>query len=575
MPQQGAPARFIATTGKQVQPRFRFNIVLMTLLEMPSSQQKIKGKFLAMNISDPSYADRDPERIAAREKEKLQLRRIMRALQATWRIPLIASAILLMLTITILFAVRSIFPPTRTFISQFHFTFPAAESGRYPNDVPFSINEILDPAILDVVYDQLELDRYGVERNEFYGAFSIRPFLLTESEIAERYRQQLADRRLSFVERERLEQQLKNQLAQASRGAAELSFLPPRRPVIPVPVGRAIVHKVPLVWSQLAIEKKGVLRIPGFTAAVNVIALDAIDRQPLPLVIVGLMEASERLDERLTELLKTPGVLTERDPVAGKSIRDIERDLRDLHLFHINPLGAKLVKYRFDDGGSVLQQIAERHINETETRVVGFSEQAESVGNSIMGYVQATAALRGRPVERRALDSGMATGGATIPQVGESFIDRIIELTRQDREAEQVRAYIAERTQKQFELNQRAITLRNEERRWKVLLTDLRSDSATQKDLDEAVRGQMIQELHYAIGEANAEWATLSRMEAEFAANRAGRSGEIYAPYALYRDVVSNDLILNATVLGATVCALIIFFLGFWGIRATLLLTRS
>jgi hypothetical protein len=528
-----------------------------------------------MNISDAPYTDPDRQRIAVREKEKLQFRRIVRALRATWRIPLIASTVLLILSIAVLLSLRTIFPPTRTFISQFHFTFPAAESGRYPNDIPFSINEILDPAIIDTVYEQLELDRYGLDRNEFYGAFSIRPFLLTESEIAERYRQQLADRRLSFVERERLEQQLKNRLAQDSRGAAELSFLPSRRPVVPVSVGRAIVHKVPLVWSRFVIEKKGVLRIPGFTAAVNVIAPDAIDRRPLPLVIVGLIEGSERLDERLTELLKIPGVLTERDPAAGKSIRDIERDLHDLQLFHINPLRAQLVYYRFDDGGNVLQQIAERHINEIETRVAGFAAQAESIGSSITEYVQAITALRGRPVERRAVDTGMASGGATIPQVGESFIDRIIELTRQDRETEQVRAYIAERTQKQFELNQRAITLRSEQRRWKELLADLRLDGAPRNELDEAARGRMIRDLQNAISEANAEWATLSRMEAEFAANRTGRSGEIYAPYALYRDVISNDLILNATVLGATVCAIIIFLLGFWGIRVTLLLTRS
>src|SRR5262249_27594022 len=186
---------------------------------------------------------------------------------------------------------------------------------------------------------------------------SIRPFALTEPEILGRYRQQMADRRLSFAERERLEQQLKGQLAQASRGAAELSFLPPRRPVIPVPIGRAIVHKVPLVWSQLAIERKGVLRIPGFTGAATVMAPDAIDRQPLPLVIVALIEASEWLDERLSELLKSPGVGTVRDPTTGKSIRDLERDLRDVQLFHINLLRAQLVDYRFDDGSSALQQI--------------------------------------------------------------------------------------------------------------------------------------------------------------------------------------------------------------------------
>jgi hypothetical protein len=534
-----------------------------------------KGKFLAMNILDTPHPRPDPEHIAVEEREKLQFRRITNALRATWRMPLIATIILLVLTVAILIVLRTTFPPTRAFLSQFHFTFPTAESGRYPNDIPFSINEILDPAILDVVYDQLELDKYGVERNQFYGAFSIRPFVPIESEISERYRQQLTDRRLSFVERERLEQQLKNQLTQDSRAAAELSFIAPRSPPLPIPVGRAIVHKVPLVWSQLAIEKKGVLRIPGFTSGANLIVPEAINRQPLPLVIVALVEASHRLDDRLRELLlKTPGILTVRDPIAGKSIRDLDRDVRDLQLFHVSPLRAQLVSYRFDNGGTALKQLVERRINDIEIQAAGLTKQAEAVGDSVTQYVQATAAVRGRPVDRRAADTAPATGGQAVPQVGETFIDRIIELTRQDREAEEVRLFIADRTQKQFELNQRLIDLRAEQGRWKELLANLNSDTPARKELDETTRGQIERELQYAIGEANAKWATLSRMEAEFAANRTGRTAEIYSPYAANRDVVSNDVILNTRVLAVAFWALVIFFLGFWGIRAAMLLTR-
>jgi hypothetical protein len=528
-----------------------------------------------MNILDTPHAPPESERIAAQEKEKLQLRRIAGALLATWRIPLFATLVLLVLTVTLLVALRATLPPTRAFISQLHFTFPSVETGRYPNNTPFSINELIDPAILEVVYDQLDLGKYDVDRNQFYGSFSIRPFVPAESEISERHRQQLADRRLSVVERERLEQQLRTQLAQASRGAAELTFLPPRKPMIPVPLGRAIVHKVPLVWSQLAVEKKGVLRIPGFSAAANVIPPDAIDRQPLPLTILGLLEASERLDDRLTELLKTAGVLTIRDSASGKSIRDLDRDIRDLQLFHTNPLRAQLVQYRFDDGGSALQQVVERRINDIEVRATGVTKQAEAVGDSIAQFVQATSGLRGRPAERRASDSGTAPGAATIPQVGESFIDRIIDLTRKDRDAEQDRTFIAERTQKQFEYNHQAIALRSEQSRWKELLADLRSDATTRKDLDEATRGQIVRQLRYAIDDANAKWAAMSRMEAEFAANRTGRTAEIYAPYAAYRDVVTNDPILNTTVLGTTSWGLIAFFLAFWGIRAARLLMRS
>src|SRR6516165_10417408 len=113
-----------------------------------------------MNILDKPHPPPVSEEKMLEEKERLQLRRILAALRATWRLPLIATIVFLILSAAILVALRAYFPPTRTFISQFHFTFPSAESGRYPNDTQFSINEILDPAILSVVYDQLELGKY-------------------------------------------------------------------------------------------------------------------------------------------------------------------------------------------------------------------------------------------------------------------------------------------------------------------------------------------------------------------------------------------------------------------------------
>src|SRR5262249_39061629 len=116
--------------------------------------------------------DTPPERVASQEKEKLQLRQIMAVLGATWRIPLVATIILLVVAITMLIAARALFPPTKAFISQIQFSFPSAESGRYPNSTLFSINELVDPAILGVVYDQLDLGGYNIDRSEFYDSFS-------------------------------------------------------------------------------------------------------------------------------------------------------------------------------------------------------------------------------------------------------------------------------------------------------------------------------------------------------------------------------------------------------------------
>jgi hypothetical protein len=261
--------------------------------------------------------------------------------------------------------------------------------------------------------------------------------------------------------------------------------------------------------------------------------------------------------------------------VSGRSVRDLERDIRDLELFHINPLRAHLVQYQFEDGGATLQQIVERRINDIEVRATALTKQAEAIGDSIGQFVQATAGLQGRPVEKKLPEGGTVAGGATIPQVGETFIDRIIELTRRDREAERDRIFIGERTQKQLELHQQAITLRSEQDRWKELLAQLRAGGTPRKDLDKSARAGMDRELRYSVAEANGNWMALSRIGDEFSTNRTSRAAEIYTMYASRGDVVSNNLILNTTVLGAVLAGLIIFFLGFWAIRAGLLLARA
>jgi hypothetical protein len=528
-----------------------------------------------MNNAGTTGGDDRLDEALSEEHSGKRLRDIAAALGATWQLPVLATIALLIVAVGVLAFLRIILPSTTTFISQFHFTFPSAEQGRYPNSVAFSINEILDPAALDVVYDQLELQKYGIGREKFYSGFSIRPFVPTEAEISERFRQQLADRRLSFGERERLEQQLRNQIEQASRGAAELSFTVEQRLPPPTEIGRAIVQKVPLVWSQIAIEKKGVLRIPGFSAAAEVVSPSIVEKLPPSLAIAAVVEAVQRLSDRLTELMKTPGVLTVRDPGSSKSIRDIDRDIRDLKLFQVDPLRAALVTYQLDEGGDELQRICERRINEIEIEAADLTRQAQAAGDSIAQFVQANAGLKGRPVERRTADgSVVAEGGATIPQVGESFIDRIIELTRRDREAEQIQTFVMDRTNVQFDLNQRAILLRGEQKRWKELLADLRSDSAARKQMDEPARARLSSQLRHAVTDTNADWAALSRIEAEFAANRTGRTAEIYAPYAVHRDVIWSDPVLNWNVASAVLSGLVIFLLGFWAARASVVLAR-
>ena len=532
-----------------------------------------------MTVPKPPLDDSKAESLEERQKRRFL--RVANALRATWRIPVITAIVLAVLFVAAFMILRFTVPSTTTtFISRLQFTFPGVETGRYPNDTRFTINEILDPAILDQVYNDLELNRFGVSHETFYSAFSIRPFSPTEGEVVDLFRQQVADRRLTFVERERLEQQLRNRLEAASRGAAELSLTLLGPLVLPPEVGRAVVQRVPRVWAQLAIQKKGVLRLPGFTAVEKLIPEETNGREPFPLAVLSLIEASQRLDDRLFEIIKTPGMGTVHDSISGKSFRDLQWDVREFQLFHINPLRAALMTYSFPKSDRELRDILQQRISSLEILEADATRQAQAIGESLTRFVDATASLNRGTAERRGAEQGSAggttipqgsAGGTTIPQVSEGFIDKIIELTRSSLYSYQNQTFISDRTTGQFELNRRASEYRGEQNRWKDLLAALPS---VPKEPNEATLARLSQQLRAAINEMNAKWATLSRLEAEFAPQRLSRTAEIYIPLSTGRDVISFDPIYTRSALAAALSGLMILCLGLWGVLAVLFMRR-
>jgi hypothetical protein len=549
--------------------------------------ERFNGKCIAMSVPEPPHDNAKAE--SFEEQEQRRLLRVANALRATWRLPVIAAIVIAVLIVPAFVILRVVFSSTTTtFLSRVQFTFgPNSDIARrvgnalidvstfdirYPNDARFTINELLDPAILDQVYNELDLNRLGIRREAFYPAFSIRPFSPTEQELTESYRQLLADRRLLFAERERLEQQLKSRLEAASRGAAELSFTI-SAPLAPE-VGRAIVQRVPRTWAQVAIEKKGVLKLQGFTGMDKVIPEGTLDRQPLPLAILSVLEAGQRLDDRLLELGKVPGIGTSRDGPSGKTFRDLEWEVRELRLFHINPLRAALMTYAFPKNDRELRDILQERINYLGILEANALRQSQAIEEGLARFVDATGGLiRGVP-ERRGNEQG-GVGGTTISQVGENFIDKILALTRVGLYAAQNQAFLAEQTNAQLELNRRASEYHGEQNRWKEMLAALPSEGAAPKQLDEATLTRIAQQLRVAVDETNAKWAALSRMEAEFATNRLSRTAELYVPLFSGTDVIRYNPTFNLGSLVAAMSALFIVFLVFWGIRAVLFMRRK
>src|SRR5262249_55465342 len=161
--------------------------------------------------------------------------------------------------------------------------------------------------------------------------------------------------------------------------------------------------------------------------------------------------------------------------------------------------------YAFPQSGGELRAILQQHISDLGILQTNATKQAEAVGESLARFVDATASVTRRAAEGRGTDQGIA-GGTTIPQVGEGFIDRIIQLTRASRDAEQNQAFITERTSAQLNLNQQAIAYQVEQNRWKELLAALPTEGTAPKEPVDATRERIVQQLRFAIDETNAKW---------------------------------------------------------------------
>ena len=83
---------------------------------------------------------------------------------------------------------------------EFRPTFEGAELGKYPNGLPFAPSDIIDPSVLDQVFDTNQIQDFCA-RNDFRSTFFLEQRLSELQLIDSDYQSRLADTRLSVVDR--------------------------------------------------------------------------------------------------------------------------------------------------------------------------------------------------------------------------------------------------------------------------------------------------------------------------------------------------------------------------------------
>lgn len=348
-------------------------------------------------------------------------------------------------------------PSDRVASLEFRAIFEGADAGMYPNGLAFSQSEITAAPVVYDVWEENDIQRY-VDFDAFKNGFFV---LQSSSELnllALDYESKLANTRLSAVERARLEAEFTAKREAMRVPQYTLNFSAPRTGNrMPDVVLSKVLHDVLASWAEQAVNRRGVLKYSTPVFSPSVLLREAFDTEEFLIRVDVLRGTIVRVLDNLDELDALPGASVIRigeDEQSSVSLSELRANLQDLLRHRLEPLGASIrLRGMFRDPSLVRSYVRSRMLD-TQLRAREAQARVTSLRDSLASYMDASS----MPASPTAQDPAGPAPGTVIPQLSESFLDRLVTLGRQDADIQ----YRQQLTDKIIEASQAAAQLERE-----------------------------------------------------------------------------------------------------------------
>ena len=325
----------------------------------------------------------------------------------------------------------SVYPVEKVASLDFRLDFDGAADGQYPSGAKFSAEDILAEPVVRRVYDENELKRYAT-----FDAF--RSSLLISSrnkqlELLElEYRARLGDVKLPVVERQRFEREFREKVASLKTSAFSLTMTRSERlREMDKTLTEKVLRRILSAWAEDAARIRGALKydLPIYSPAM--LQKEFLASEDYLIGIDMLRRKATRVISSIDQLLKVPGIQVFRLPGSGASLPEIRLRLEDLNTFRIAPtLGLIRATGISKDPGGSMRYIEDRLFESTRLETLA-KDQEGKVREGLEVYEKT---VKGTVPKAGTGGAGLTGGdrdlasGTVIPQFGESFIDRLMNL---------------------------------------------------------------------------------------------------------------------------------------------------
>ncbi len=307
----------------------------------------------------------------------------------------------------------------------FRLLFKGVEKNQYPNGMQFTPSDIVATPVLTEVFRRNHLEKFG-EFDDFKSAFAV----INRNPAIERLRRQYAplleDRRLTPVDRQKLEADYDNKMKAIQNG--EFTLVLQREGSIakwPATLAGKILEDVLSVWAEQS-KSRGVFKFDLSIYSENLLTEITNSSSDYTLLLDRLRLAITRITGNLQELGEIPGARLVRVGEHKVSLGELQANLRDNLNFDLREANSII----FSFGLFREPVLTEAYLKEQLFRLDIERKELQARNEGMQRTVAEYAASRSGGNQAGGSTSGANAG--LMPQLSDGFLDRILDLSGQN-----------------------------------------------------------------------------------------------------------------------------------------------
>ena len=412
-------------------------------------------------------------------------------------------------------------PFQRVTSQPFRLEFKGATVGEYPNGVKFSAAEIAGTPVLLQVYRGNELAKF-MPFEEFGRAILILQSNAQLENLAADYQAQLADPRLTAVDRDRIRREWQARSDALDKNSFSINYvLTQKSRLVPPTLVQKSLLDILSGWAAYVINERHVLQYQ-----LAVLTPELMDERPTERTdyvrgLQVLRSKIHRVLDNIRDLQEVPGAEVVHTK-ANLTLAEIQARLEDLDRFRLEPLASTIRGSGLMANAAAATRFIEAQLAYDQRELRARQQAAEQVRQALAVYTldqrvlrtdsrSATGPAAPAPSEQSSAGGLPRNGETVMPQLSDSFLDRLVALSAQSNDVKYRQKMIEDFRR----LAARTIPAEEAVAHDQQILRDLKGDgSAAAKATAATVTAELDgarAEAKRLTGEVNEVYATVSR----------------------------------------------------------------